>query len=276
MAEGISDVAKAGLGFLDQNGNIKSKEALAKEEAARSERNKSQETDRVSIQDLAQEGLSRVSARTSAQTNQALNDNSEAEQDLKRAREVVKEQRAVLRELKQEEKELSEEETKKLRDRFGELQKERREIAQKIEQNNKERVEEGPKRIAVGNKQVASFKPPQVKFDEGPQVDLSSKESIKEGLKDLKADSDSLKEQRVQLRSERAEIVKASRSAQAEIGRISSESASAERPEPLRNDEDASKLAQKVRDEILSSGAKSVQAFNPTAATEKLVANLFR
>lgn len=276
--DGTSSIKPPAVGgFFNKDGTLRPKSEIAAEssaiearQSAGNEQAQGASSEASDVVALSRDAFGKVSERTRIQVNEAATALNEAKSRLKETKQNLNQQEAVLTKLQDT---TDPDKREALKAEFADLQKKQAELAAQSEAANKATVERGSFRVQVGNQQFGSFRPVDEPVVKPREVDLEDKKDIKAARKEIEA---AKKEVNQALKSDRAELQELRDTASAAFGRITNiEKATSptEAKEPL-TPESATDLANSVRTAVLSQGSQSLSAFNPTAATQRILDSL--
>ncbi len=273
------DIKDVGQGFFNTDGSLRTGafgKAQAADEITKSSKveppKPTEEAVEADVAGPTRDALRQVRSRTTQQVNAALDTVEGAQDDIQRAKKVLLEQKETLKEIRDFEGKTKD--LQKLKDKFERLETERADLSTEIDKNNQTRQDEGSRRISVGNKSFGSFSTEPVEFDQGQAVDLESRKDVRSALSEINDELKGINEQRSAVREVRTQVQSASREALGELSRVS-DSNGVSSLKPIESEREAEAVARNTRNDILKQGAKAMEAFNPTAATQKIISNLF-
>lgn len=265
-----NSVAGAGKGFFDKAGQLKSSEQLKTEIKAaptkESSASESSEATQFSPQTL-DNALGAVRSRFSEDANKAISRINENDKQLKEAQQVVKDELKVARELKDALKSDDTQLAETKRQELAKVQNRRAKLAESIEADQGDQRQDQRRSIQFGNEQkgIVEIKPVEFEASSQKAESLDRPKEVNKLIDDLKEDLDSLKIQRQDLREVRREVKSVVEEVDKQITQIEGDS--------VRRFEDASKLADKVAQQVRS-GAQGAIASNISAAvTQRLLAS---
>lgn len=274
MADDISKISDGSVGFLNQNGSIKStkqdQEAVNKvDEATKAVKAISSE-DTTTISGNLNKDVNNAFAAVRQKTNEdisaAANSVNNALDNIDSSKDVVKREIELAKELRQASKDGDQEKTEKLKEEFKQLQVERERQALKVEQDNRRAKEQAQQSVSVGNKKIGSIEPPKVEFEKSSKVDLESKEAINAVIEQRQKELEQLKEQEKRVKETREEIKSIAQEARGQIDSIQKDS--------VQSIKQAEEQANKIAQDIKSGGAKAFEQASLTNINESIVRNL--
>ncbi len=267
--EDSNSVAGAGKGFFEKTGQLKSSEQLKTEIKAAEPAKKNQTAPSTEATEFSPQTLSNavgaVRSRFSEEANQAVSRINENEKDVKEAQQVVKDQLKVARELRDAIKAEDDGKIESKRQELGKLQDKRAKLAEKIESDQGEQRLGQRQSLNLGKDQkgIVEIKPVEFEASETDASDLDKVKDVNRFIDELKDDQDSLKVQRQDLREARREVKSIVEEVDKQITQIEGDN--------VRRFEDATKLAEKVAQQVRG-GAQGAVASNISAAvTQRLL-----
>lgn len=268
----MNDIKSIG-GFFE-NGVLKSKETLRKEESQvdKSKRSSQTGSDRASVsQYTTGSALSEVSRRTTEQASRTGDLLHGAERDLKRAKKLTRAEILTARELRAAVKEgAPENEINRLQKSLGRLQKRREALGKQITEHENERSASGNTQVFLGNREIARADLPKVELEPTSDTkNFNEVEDITSFIKSRRSELQTINSQLRSVRGERKEISSAVKSAREELREINKRS-NAESTDPVVDFEEADQIAKQVANTILKQGGATVNNLEPQSVNSLL------
>jgi len=252
-----------GSGFLNQAGQLKSKEQLAADDRSVKARANGQATDYASTVTNA---FGAVRSQTSAEINRGVSALNVNDDNIKKAQELVSKQVKTAKELKQAIKQEDSDTIEAKQNELAKLQDERNKLAKKIEEDNRAQQESEPIVIKVGNDQKGAVDIKPVNFDSTKvdSTELDQPKEVEQLISDLKDDQASLKTQKQDQKDTRQEIKAAADEADKTISKFQSDA--------IRSFDEATKAASKIADDIRSGSQQAISNLSVSAVQRLLSA----
>lgn len=257
-------IEKAGQGFLDQSGNVKSRETLAREEAQAAKKVGTPGKDEGASKSVVGTALERVETEFNRKANSLLDRINKQDENVRRSKKLVDEEIKAAEDLKTAIQANDTAKADASRQKLAELEKERVELSDRIEETNRD-VRSNSGVLSFGNQVKGSVRVSElpVRRRAEESSDLNSAEGAQRLSDRLRTEREGLDREAEKLGDQRKSAGSIFKEVDRQLSQISQDS--------IRDEERATLSADKLASAIRSSGPSAIFAQSVSDAVSRLL-----
>ncbi len=242
-----------GKGFLNESGQIKSRDQLKSEDTKAKKESKSSAANATDFSATLGNAISSVRSRFREDTNKVISAVNVNDDQLKEAKKITEKQLEAAKQLKTAIKDNDTDAIEARKKELDQLDRKRADLVEQIDRTNTDQKDLSHKKISLGSEQKGIVEVKQVEFKKSDldTTKIATKDDVNDLIESFKNDLVSIKTQRQDQRETRAEVKEIVNEGEKELASIEKDS--------LKSYEDASRHAERLASDIRQS---SMQVFS--------------